>query len=81
MEFEFNPKKSDKNKQKHGIDFYEAQLMWDDPDRIEIRAENDRRTKIPCHRNDRGKVLVGRHNIPGQWRKNNLGTKVSKRGD
>ncbi len=38
MEFEFNPEKSHKNKQKHGIDFYEAQLMWNDPDRIEIPA-------------------------------------------
>jgi len=36
MEFEFDSKKSDSNKQKHGIDFYEAQALWDDPDLIEI---------------------------------------------
>lgn len=36
MEFEFDPKKSMSNKQKHGIDFYEAQKIWDDPDFIEI---------------------------------------------
>ncbi len=36
MEFEFDPNKSDYNKQKHGIDFYEAQALWDDPDLIEI---------------------------------------------
>ena len=36
MEFEFYPKKSDSNKQKHGIDFYEAQALWDDPNMIEI---------------------------------------------
>ncbi len=36
MEFEFDPKKSDDNKKKHGIDFYEAQSLWDDPDLIEI---------------------------------------------
>jgi hypothetical protein len=36
MEFEFDPKKSDGNKKKHGIDFYEAQSLWDDPDLIEI---------------------------------------------
>ena len=36
MEFEFDPKKSDCNKQKYGIDFYEAQALWDDPDLIEI---------------------------------------------
>lgn len=36
MEFEFDTKKSDDNKKKHGIDFYEAQALWDDPDLIEI---------------------------------------------
>jgi len=36
MEFEFDPKKSDINKSKHGIDFYEVQSLWDDPDMIEI---------------------------------------------
>ena len=36
MEFEFDPKKSDINKSKHGIDFSEAQALWDDPDLIEI---------------------------------------------
>jgi len=36
MEFEFDPKKSDGNKVKHGIDFYEAQALWDDPGFIEI---------------------------------------------
>ena len=36
MEFEFDSKKSASNKQKHGIDFYEAQALWDDPDLIEI---------------------------------------------
>lgn len=36
MEFEFDIKKSQSNKVKHGIDFYEAQVMWDDPDLIEI---------------------------------------------
>jgi uncharacterized DUF497 family protein len=36
MEFEFDPKKSQSNKQKHGIDFYEARRLWEDPDLIEI---------------------------------------------
>jgi len=36
MGFEFDPKKSDCNKQKYGIDFYEAQALWADPDLIEI---------------------------------------------
>lgn len=36
MVFEFDIIKSDGNKQKHGIDFYGAQSLWDDPDFIEI---------------------------------------------
>jgi uncharacterized DUF497 family protein len=36
MDFEFDPQKSDGNKKKHGIDFYEAQALWEDPDLIEI---------------------------------------------
>ena len=39
MEFEFDPRKSEINKKKHGIDFIEAQLLWDDIDLIEIPAK------------------------------------------
>lgn len=38
MKFEFDPKKSKSNKTKHGIDFVEAQLLWNDPDYLEIPA-------------------------------------------
>ncbi len=36
MEFEFDDNKSVSNKMKHGIDFNQAQKLWDDPDLIEI---------------------------------------------
>ena len=36
MDCEFDIKKSNGNKLKHGIDFYEAQALWEDPDFIEI---------------------------------------------
>ena len=39
MEFEFNFKKSEANKRKHGIDFIEAQALWEDPDLIQIPAK------------------------------------------
>ena len=39
MEFEFEPKKSESNKKKHGIDFIETQTLWDDPDLLEIPAK------------------------------------------
>ena len=38
MEFEFDSQKSVANKAKHGIDFVEAQALWDDSDLIEIPA-------------------------------------------
>jgi uncharacterized DUF497 family protein len=38
MEFQFDRRKSQTNKEKHGIDFVEAQALWKDPDRIEIPA-------------------------------------------
>jgi uncharacterized DUF497 family protein len=41
MEFEFDPQKSDGNKIKHGIDFNEAQELWDDPDLVEIPVETN----------------------------------------
>ncbi len=39
MMFEFDLKKSEANKQKHGLDFNEAQALWDDPDLIEIPVQ------------------------------------------
>jgi len=39
MEFEFDKRKSKINQKKHGINFTEAQALWDDPDRIEIPAK------------------------------------------
>ncbi len=35
MRFAFDAAKSAANKVKHGIDFVEAQALWQDPDRIE----------------------------------------------
>ena len=49
MEFEFDTNKSRSNKKKHGIDFVEAQLLWLDPDRIQI----------PARTGDEPRFLVG----------------------
>ena len=38
MEFEFDKQKSRSNKEKHGIDFVEAQALWHDIGRVEIPA-------------------------------------------
>ena len=39
-EFEFDPDKNLINKEKHGIDFIEAQELWQDIDLLEIRAKS-----------------------------------------
>ena len=38
MRFEYDSEKSDRNKKKHGLDFSDAQALWDDLDYIEIPA-------------------------------------------
>ncbi|MEN8206831.1 MAG: BrnT family toxin [Pseudomonadota bacterium] len=37
--FEYDERKSQANLKKHGIDFVEAQLLWEDPFLIEIPAK------------------------------------------
>jgi len=39
MDFEFDSVKSETNKDKHGIDFIDAQALWNDPDLLEIPAK------------------------------------------
>jgi uncharacterized protein len=56
MEFEFDPRKSAANRVKHGVDFVQAQTLWDDSDRLEV----------PARTSDEPRVLVigrieGRH--------------------
>lgn len=46
MAFEFDNNKSQSNKEKHGIDFVEAQALWNDPDRIEIPARTEEEPRI-----------------------------------
>jgi len=38
MPFEYDPRKSQLNREKHGIDFEEAQALWKDENRLEIPA-------------------------------------------
>jgi uncharacterized DUF497 family protein len=41
MKFEYDPVKSHTNKEKHGIDFDEAQVLWLDEDRVEFPARSE----------------------------------------
>ena len=71
MEFEFDERKSHSNKEKHGIDFIEAQGLWDDPKLLEValKAEDEQRvlfigrmdgkhwTGITTYRQDRVRLI------------------------
>ncbi|SCX05848.1 BrnT family toxin [Agrobacterium rosae] len=55
MDFEFDPAKSASNKDKHGIDFEEAQSLWLDEKRITapLATEGEERYIMVAQRNDR----------------------------
>lgn len=44
--FEYDPNKSQINHQKHGIDFLEAQQLWQDDDLLEIRAKSETESRF-----------------------------------
>lgn len=39
--FQFDGEKSQANLHKHGIDFHDAQALWQDQDLLEIQAKSD----------------------------------------
>ena len=51
MEFEFDENKSQSNKVKHGIDFVEAQVLWEDSFRLEFPVSTSYEPRV---------VLIGR---------------------
>ncbi|HDG98141.1 MAG: BrnT family toxin [Deltaproteobacteria bacterium] len=59
MDFEFDPKKSEKNMQKHGIDFFQAQALWDDPELLEIPARTEDEPRFLVVGKIRGKHWAG----------------------
>jgi hypothetical protein len=46
MPFEYDPDKSAANKAKHGIDFDQAQALWDDPWLLEAPARTQDEVRI-----------------------------------
>lgn len=46
MKFEFDARKSRSNKKKHGVDFIEAQRLWNDPDLIAVPARSTDEPRI-----------------------------------
>lgn len=41
MDFEFDPTKSATNLRKHGIDFVQAQVLWEDSRLVEVPARTE----------------------------------------
>ena len=46
MNFEYDENKSLSNKQKHGIDFEEAKLLWDDDRMVELTASYEDEQRV-----------------------------------
>jgi len=41
LEFQYDPNKSRSNLKKHGIDFEQAQALWEDPNLLRVTARSD----------------------------------------
>ena len=46
MDFEYDPAKSASNLSKHGIDFDQAQALWDDPRMLEAPAKTEDEPRV-----------------------------------
>jgi len=48
MKFEYDPHKSEKNRTKHGIDFEEAQALWNDDDLLILPLRFEAEPRQAC---------------------------------
>lgn len=77
MKFEFDPAKRARNKAKHGVDFIEAQALWNDENllALPLRFEDERRIAyIGCMD---GRPLDGHRHVPGQGDQNYFRAQVA----
>ncbi len=68
MRFEFDPRKSKRNKEKHGIDFVEAQRLWEDENRLEIEARSEDEPRLALIALTEGKLWSAFFTYRGQQR-------------
>ena len=68
MRFEFDPGKSKRNKEKHGIDFVEAQRLWEDENRLEIEARSDDEPRLALIALTEGKLWSAFFTYRGEQR-------------
>lgn len=67
MRFEFDPEKSLANRAKHGIDFLQAQAIWDDVDYIEIPLNTSDEARFMAIGKIDGKVWSGILTYRGEY--------------
>ena len=65
MEYEFDPLKSESNREKHGVDFVQAQELWQEPHAHRGACAYDGRAAVACGRPDGRQALVGCGDLPG----------------
>lgn len=65
MEFEYDVGKSEANYSKHGIDFQEAQTLWQDEYRIEFPARSDDELRVMLIAQMRGRVWAAFYTLRG----------------
>jgi len=66
MDFEFDPAKSVSNKEKHGIDFLEAQHLWEDPKRVIVPAQSRGEERFAIIAEYQGRVWAAIFTIRGE---------------
>jgi uncharacterized DUF497 family protein len=63
MIFEYDPEKSRINQEKHGVDFEEAQKLWDDEDGLVIPAQSDTEERWALFAIHRDRIWVAFYTI------------------
>ena len=80
MDFEFDPQKSESNKEKHGIDFLEAKALWGDDDLVKVpvasigeerfliigKIAGKHWTAVVTYRSDRVRIISVRRSRKGE---------------
>jgi len=68
MKFEYDINKSISNKQKHGIDFEEAKLLWNDDRMVEIKTSYEDEERFI----NIGKISAKVYVVVATYRKENI---------
>jgi uncharacterized protein len=65
MKIEYNKEKSEKNKEKHGINFAEGMNLWNDQDRIIIPAKSEDESRYAIIAKYKDKIWTGFYTLRG----------------